>query len=268
MKRRHFIATSATAVLGWTAARPARAGLSPARKDLIELRTYHFASPAKQRAFEAFLADCAIPALNRAGVKPVGVFKLLKADNPKLKLETDSTDLRVVLRHSSMESVLTLTARLAGDADFTAAGADILTAPKDDPAYTRFESSLMLAFDGQPRVEVPPLAPTRVLQLRTYESHNDERALKKIAMFNTGGELAIFRRCGMPPVFFGQSLIGDKLPNLTYMLSFENPEALKRGWGRFGKDPGWQSLRRDPAYQDTVSRITNLILRPARGSQI
>ena len=268
MKRREFLTTSAAAAFGLAAAKTSQAALPATSKDLIELRTYHFASAAKQEAFEDFLADCAISALNRAGVKPVGVFKLLKADNPKLKLDADSTDLRVVLRHPTMESVLTLTERLAKDAEFTSAAAEVLMTPKDDPAYTRFESSLMLAFDGVPRVTVPTLAASRVLQLRTYESHNDERALMKIAMFNDGGELAIFRRCSMAPVFFGQTLIGDKLPNLTYLLSFENPAALQAGWGRFGKDPGWQSLRKDPTYKDTVSHITNLILRPARGSQI
>lgn len=141
-------------------------------------------------------------------------------------------------------------------------------APKDSPAYERFESSLLLAFDGCPQVEVPTLAESRVLQLRIYESHNDERALMKIAMFNTGGEIEIFRRVGMDPVFFGQALVGSKLPNLTYMLSFKDEQAMQEGWGKFGKDPGWLTLRNDETYKDTVSNITNLVLRPARGSQI
>lgn len=267
MKRRDFLTTSAAATFGLATASNLRAA-GPAERDLIEIRTYHFASAAKQRAFEDFLADHAIPALNRAGVRPVGVFKLKQADNPRLKLEADSTDLRVVLRHRSAESMVGLVARLARDTAFTDAAADVLMAPKDSPAYTRYESSLLLAFAGMPELDVPTMSPDRVFQLRTYESHNDERALMKIHMFNQGGEMAIFRRSGMDPVFFGQALIGDKLPNLTYALSFKNPEALKAGWGRFSKDPGWATLRKDPMYKDTVSHITNLILRPARGSQI
>lgn len=266
MKRRDFLTTSAAATLGLAATTRLQAA-GPTERDLIEIRNYHFASATKQRAFADFLADAAIPALNRAGVRPVGVFKLMKADNPRLKLENDSTDLWVVLRHRSAESVVTLISRLVQDAGLRGAE-DILMAPKDSPAYTRFESSLLLAFEGMPEVDVPTLSPDRVFQLRTYESHNDERALMKIHMFNKGGEMAIFRRSGMHPVFFGQALIGDKLPNLTYALSFENPEALKAGWGRFSKDPGWATLRKDPMYKDTVSNITNLILRPTRGSQI
>jgi hypothetical protein len=87
-------------------------------------------------------------------------------------------------------------------------------------------------------------------------------------MFNTGGEIAIFRRTGLPIVFFGQAIVGSKLPNLTYMLSFENEEAMKKGWANFGQDPAWKALRDDPQYKDTVSTITNLVLRPASSSQI
>ena len=38
--------------------------------------------------------------------------------------------------------------------------------------------------------------------------------------------------------------------------------------GRSTQDPEWTKLKADPAYADTVSNITNLILRPAAGSQI
>ena len=115
---------------------------------------------------------------------------------------------------------------------------------------------------------MPTRKKSRVFQLRTYESHNIERAQKKIEMFNTGGELDIFRRVGMPPVFFGETLIGAKMPNLTYMLGFDDVAALKAGWNKFLEDPAWLELKQDPAYRDTVSNITNILLRPARCSQI
>ncbi len=268
MKRREFFSTSAAATFGLATAGLAQAASPGGGKDVLEWRRYSLDSPAKQKAFEAILANAAIPALNRAGVKPVGVFKMLKADNPKLKIEEDSNDLFVLLPHKSAESVVTLIARLAQDSWFTSEAAEALMAPKESPAYKRFESSLFLSFDKCPRVEVPTLADTRVLQLRIYESHNDERALAKIHMFNEGGEIAIFRKVGLDPVFFGQALIGELLPNLTYMLSFKNADEMGAAWGRFGKDPGWQALRQDETYKDTVSRITNIVLRPAKGSQV
>jgi len=268
MKRREFFAASAMAGLALGTSAVARGARNKPGKELLELRLYHFNSVAKQNAFDDFLARAAIPALNRAGIRPVGVFKMLNEDNPGLNIDADKPTLYVLLPHKSPESFIMLVDRLAVDGAFLDAGEIILNAPKSDPAYLRYESSLMLAFDGVPGVEVPTKAAPRVMQLRIYESHNTERAIKKIQMFNEGGELEIFRRCGVNPVFFGQSLIGSKLPNLTYMLSFEDEEAMAKAWAAFRRDPAWLKLRNDETYRDTVSTVTNLILRPGGGSQI
>ena len=107
-----------------------------------------------------------------------------------------------------------------------------------------------------------------MFRLRIYEAHSIERGQKKVEMFNEGGEIEIFRDCGMNPVFFGETLVGPKIPNLTYMLGFDSMEALTAGWGNFMVHPDWQTLRKDESYKDTVSNITNLVLRPAAGSQI
>ncbi|MBC7354350.1 MAG: NIPSNAP family protein [Thermogutta sp.] len=138
----------------------------------------------------------------------------------------------------------------------------------EDPTYQRVESSLLLAFDGVPKVEVPTTADSRIFQLRIYESHNLTKHVKKVEMFNKGGELAIFRRLKMNPVFFGQALIGTKLPNLTYMLGFDTIEAQKQAWAAFLKDPEWLQLRDKPEYAQTVSNITNIMLQPSPVSQI
>jgi hypothetical protein len=268
MQRREFLAASAAAALGLATLNPAPAAERGENRQLIELRTYHFASPEKQQAFEQFLARAAVPALNRAGVQTVGVFKLLAPDNPDLKLSADGTDLYVLLPHNGLDSLLGLDDRLAADEAFQESGRAVLRAPKSDPAYTRYESSLLLSFDNWPRVEAPTRAESRVLQMRTYESHSRERNRKKVEMFNAGGEIAIFRRCGMSPVFFGEALAGPNLPHLTYMLAFEDERAMKKGWDAFRDDPDWKNLSKDEAYKDTVSKITNLVLRPAAGSQV
>ena len=279
MQRREFLtaaATTAAAALALSATNsPAqqqpKSPASPAdlaTRQLPELRVYHFATPLKQHAYEEFLAQSGIDAWNRASIEPVGVFRLFAKDNPTLKLEADSTDLYVLLPHKSVGSMLQLEQRLANDEAFQKAGAPILRAPKSEPAYTRYESTLMRAFESVPQVTAVSKSPDRMLQLRTYESHSNERALKKIEMFEKGGELAIFRRSGMNPVFMGQSLAGAKLPNLTYMLAFDDQAAYEKGWKAFRDDPEWKKLSKDDTYKDTVSTITNLILRPATRSQI
>ena len=270
MQRREFLAASAASAAAMTMAAGATsmAAQTPANKHLIELRTYHFTNPPKRQAFERFLAEAAIPALARAGVGPVGAFQLLAKDNAPLKMAEDANDLYVLLAHKTPDSFLTLDRRLADDQAYQSAGRAVLTAPKSDPAYTRIASSVFLGFDQCPHVQAPTQAPSRVLQLRVYESHNEERARRKVHMFNEGGEIAIFRRLGMHPVFFGEALAGAKLPNLTYMLAFESPDAMTAAWNAFRGDPEWKRLSADESYKDTVTEITNRVLRPVAGSQV
>lgn len=57
-------------------------------------------------------------------------------------------------------------------------------------------------------------------------------------------------------------------PNLTYLLTFENMEARDQHWAKFRADSEWTKLRDNPYYADTVSNITDIILRPTAYSQI
>src|SRR5581483_12361363 len=113
MRRRDFIVAGGMAT--GSLALPSMARSSKKGRQFIEVRIYHFASPEKQQAFEEFLQNAAIPAFNRAGARPVGVFKLSMKDNPDLKLEADSTDLYVLLPHSSAESLSDFSNRLSAD---------------------------------------------------------------------------------------------------------------------------------------------------------
>jgi hypothetical protein len=162
------------------------------------------------------------------------------------------------------------THRLLADAEFLSKGAALLDAPADAPAFQRVESSLLQAFSGMPKLETPVKNPGRVLQLRIYESPSVKTGQKKIEMFNDAGEIAIFRRTGLHPVFFGEALLGDRLPNLTYMLAFERREQLDANWKTFVSDPEWKTLSQRAEYADKaiLSKITNLILKPAEYSQI
>lgn len=84
------------------------------------------------------------------------------------------------------------------------------------------------------------------------------------------GEIDIFRRVGPKPVFLGEAIAGTRMPNLTYLLAFNDDKARTDAWGKFGGDPDWKKLRAIPEYEDKkiVSRITNKLLTPATYSQI
>jgi len=143
-------------------------------------------------------------------------------------------------------------------------------APDFDFDYIRYERTLLRAFTGMPRLQRPPESKAgHILELRTYESNTPATLRKKVDMFN-GGEMGIFQRLGMNPVFFGEALIGSKLPHLTYMLAYEDLAARDRLWRAFGSDPEWLRLRSQPGLSDAdiVSNISNVILRPAAISDI
>ena len=260
MDRREFLAAGAVAAVS---PRPLLDSFSQsAARQFIELRRYHLLPGSKQRAFSAFIGDAAIPAMNRAGVGRVGAFNVVYGEN--------APSLLLVLAHPTLDSVISLRDRLAADAVYARAGAAILDAPMSDPAFVRVESSLLRAIDAMPTLEASPGAGTarsRIFELRTYESHSNRAALNKLKMFNAG-EVPIFRRAGLAPVFFGETLIGANMPNLTYMLSFAGMPERDTAWAAFIRDPQWKTLSADPQYRDNVSAISDIILQPMSYSQI
>ena len=260
MDRRDFLAATAVAAVSPLPHLDALG--QSATRQYIELRRYHLLPGAKQRAFVDFVGTVALPAMNRAGVARVGAFTVVYGEN--------EPSLLLVLSHPSLDSVVSLRERLAGDAAYTRDGAAILDAPLSDPAFVRVESSLLRAFTAMPTVEQAPgagKASRRIVELRTYESHSDRAALNKLAMFNAG-EVPIFRRAGLTPVFFGETLVGARMPSLAYMLSFTDMAAREEAWGKFGKDPEWKALSGDPQYRDNVSAISDIILQPTSYSQL
>lgn len=268
MKRRTFLKSSlaASGLAGLSPMLNATAAEADAKapREYYELRLYHLRRGAKTKLFDDYAREAAIPALNRIGIGPIGVFGV--ATGP------DSPTMYVLIPYRSLEEFATATERMRADTGYRQAGAEFINAPATDPAYVRVESSLMVAFQGIPKLEVPAGVAEkkpRLFELRTYESHSKKACQKKIEMFNVG-EIAIFRRAGLQPVFFGETIVGSKLPNLTYLLVFDNMAAHDKNWGVFVADPEWKKLSTTPGYTDAeiVSNISNVFLRPTAYSQI
>jgi hypothetical protein len=260
MNRRDFLATAALASTAGAFA----AESGTAEREYYELRRYHLRRGPKQRIFENYLREAWLPAMGRIGIGPIGVFHVM--------LGPESPSVHLLIPYKSLEQFGAVGARLREDAAYKSAAAEAGDAPASDPVYVRAESSLMVAFSGMPKLEVPTQKKEdkpRVFELRIYESHNKRANLKKIEMFNEG-EIAIFRRTGLTPVFFGETLIGTRLPNLTYMLVYDDLAARDRAWRSFGGDPEWRKLSSTPGFTDVeiVTDISNLLLRPAAYSQI
>jgi hypothetical protein len=259
MERRQFLAAGIGTIGGLQGLTLAAQTNNPGERQYFELRLYHTLVGSKKNLVGDFYRDAGIPAMNRIGMGPVGVFNVMYGPN--------NPTLYVLMVHKSIESVVNASSLLMEDKEYLEKGASYINAPLSDPAYVRFESSLMAAFTGMPKLEAPARK-NRIFELRIYESHSRKAAKKKIEMFNEGGEIAIFHKAGLTPVFFGETIIGQKLPNLMYMLAFDDIADRDKRWESFRNEPDWKKLSADPAYKDTVSNITDIILQPMPYSQI
>lgn len=226
---------------------------------IIELRHYSMrnTSDAQLQRTSEFIEKYALPAGKRAGEGTSAVFaNLIGPDGPYLLL---------VNSYPSLAAMEEIQSKDGSDKEFMKALQAFYERP--GASYERVKVSLLRAIDSLPTIDPPPIEegkPLRVFELRTYESKNPATLRRKVNMFEQGGELAIFRRVGIRPVFFGTAITGDNLPQLTYMVCYDDLAAREKAWKAFAADPEWQKLRATPGLSDAeiVSNISNTILRP------
>jgi hypothetical protein len=264
MHRRDFLISTlgAAAVAGGSVS--AQGTSAPATPEFYVLRQYILRNGTQNRRLAEFL-QAAIPALNRLGHTPIGVFEVtIGLPTPTVFVLTPS---------NSLDHLTAIESGLERDEAFMKAADPYFAATATDPVYVRQEVSLLHAFPNVPRIEVPAATASkgpRMFELRTYESHNERAHRMKMRMFTELGEVPIFRRAGLTPVFFGRTLAGPRLPAFTYMLVHDNMAGREKSWDAFRTDPEWKKLASTPGYSDAdiVSNITTVLLRPAGYSQI
>jgi hypothetical protein len=259
MERRRFLAAS-IALAGNAAAQAP----STQSREFYQLRRYNLKSGPQTKLTESYFADALIPALTRMGMGPIGAFSsTIGPETPAYYL---------LIPGSSIEAHATLDLRLAQDAAFMKLAEPFWNATAAAPAFQRVESSLLAAFEGWPKLTPPASSATnakRIFQLRIYESPSNGDHVRKVEMFHSG-EFEIFKAAGFHPVFFGDTQIGARMPNLHYMLAFKDMAELDAQWDVFRNDPAWKKLSASPrfSFDNIVDNITNLVLSPLACSQI
>jgi hypothetical protein len=232
----------------------AAADAKPGIIELCYVRMRNTQDAMTQRTND-FLGKSYLPALKRAGAKQVGAFTtLIGAGNPSTVLLSDYPDA------AAWEAA---SRKLRDDADLQKVAEPFYSGPLP---FMRMETVVFRGFPGVPMIEVPsPRADNRthVFELRTYESTSPRSLARKIRMFDEG-ETALFRKLGMKVVFFGEALAGPNLPQLTYMLAYDDVAAREKAWGEFGSHPDWNKMKNMPGVSDgeIVSNISNALLRP------
>lgn len=281
LPRRTFL--KSTLAASASAALVSRLGAEPAPqpppgREYYELRCYRLQAGTRLKAdanpalLDAYLEHALLPALDILGIKNIGVFTELDVNKDTVtSTPKPGSPVWVLIPHATLDSFVHVSATLNTDPAVRQAGSNYLEAPKANPAFERIDTWLLLAFQGQSRLEVPAFSrnrtPTRVFELRDYESHSELKALGKMAMFNEG-EIALMRDLGMAPVFYGQALAGPDLPHLRYMTGASDLATHLGNWKKFGPDPRWTAMKDQPKYADNTSKNTARFLAPKAYSQL
>lgn len=232
-------------------------------REYYQLKTYTVKDEKQDSLMDAYLKDAYLPALKRAGIENVGVFKY----RPNNFLTANK--IFVLIPFISLEQFETLDDMLAQDKTYISAGTDYINAAHDEPPYERINSVLMRAFTGMAQLKpskVDGPRKDRVYELRSYESPTEATYRNKVAMFNAGGEIELFESLGANAVFYAEVLSGDRMPNLIYMTTYANMEKRNAVWEAFFSSEKWGELSTDPKYLNNMNKADIMLLYPTEYS--
>jgi hypothetical protein len=239
--------------------------LAPPKQEFYEIKVYYLKDKSQEDRVDQYLKDAYLPALSRAGIRKIGIFKPVPTDTAAGKRIYVFTPL------NSLAQLTEIADKLSKDKQYAAAGTDYINAVYTNAPYSRIETILLQAFSHMPVFKAPahktPVS-ERVYELRSYEGHTEKIFKNKVHMFNEGGEVKIFDKLGFNAVFYGEVLAGSRMPNLMYMTTFENKASRDAHWKAFSADPDWKQLSGKPEYKNNVSKQMIWFLQPTSYSGI
>ncbi len=235
------------------------------KREYIEIKIFYTANEDSKKRLLERCDEVLLPARKAAGFAKTGIFSLNaqlhegdakldeKFQNAVFVFTSAPTFAMLEAYHETIHASLPPEKRIQTFAE--------------EALYTVQECNLLRAFPYCPTLQVPTLSPDRVVQYRCYFSPSPDRNRAKRFMFDERGEMALFKRCGMLPVFFGETLYGTNQPNISYMLSFENDDARRAGWKKFIQSEEWAQMKNETEFKDTATIVRNLFLKPTPGSE-
>jgi hypothetical protein len=237
----------------------------PPKQEFYEIRIYQLTNTEQEKRMDAYLKNALVPALHRAGMNKIGVFKPIGNDTAAVR------KIYILIPYKSLSDIDALDSKLDKDNAYATAGADYINSSHDNPAFARISKIILKAFSGHPMLTEPKLTGPRnerVYELRSYEGATEKLYRKKVDMFVKGNELAIFDNLKFNPVFYGEVLAGSAMPNLMYLTTFDNKQSRDEHWKAFGEDPNWKKLLADKQYENTVSHMDITFLFPTDYSDL
>jgi hypothetical protein len=236
-----------------------------AKRDYYQIKIYRLKNQIQEARVETFLKEAYLPALHRAGIGKVGVFKPIEEDT------VSGNIIFVWIPFNSLKQFDELPQILEKDSIFHIDGEDYIEAAYNNVPYERIESILLKAFSEMPQFGIPEyttLPDEKIYELRSYQAPTEKLFRLKVEMFNEGGELKLFQNLGFNPVFFAEVISGSTMPNLMYMTTFSNMNSHDEHWDTFQNHPEWKAMKEIKKYENTVSRAVKYLLHPTDYSDI
>lgn len=181
---------------------------------------------------------------------------------PKIFLEAlvapHMPQLLVVYGFSSLEEMWSVHTKVIADADLAKSFEALESGP--EPSFEALDTALVEAAPYSP--EIAPAAPNkaRIFELRVYHSPT-YRQLGALHGRFSGPEIKIFHRVGIRPILYSSTLIGQNIPNLTYLIPFDSLAAREAAWNAFAADPEWVKVRKESIDKHgQISSVQNISL--------
>jgi hypothetical protein len=236
-----------------------------ASRDYYQIQVFRLTGKVQEEQLDNFLKNAYLPALHRAGIPKVGVFKPIESDTAAGKL------IYVWIPFKSLGHFDKIQDELAKDQEYQRKGRDFLDAPFDNAPFIRKESIILKAFPDSPEFSIPNFKTAdsiRIYELRSYEGPTENLFRQKVKMFNEGGEIRLFKSLEFNAVFYAEVISGNTMPNLMYLTTFADMDAHDAHWKTFVAHPVWKKLSAIPEYRNTVSKSVKILLHPAGYSDI
>jgi hypothetical protein len=232
------------------------AGTTP---DFYQIQVFRLNGKVQEAGVDNFLKNAYLPALHKAGIKTVGVFKPIESDT------TSGKRVYVWIPFKSLDQFAKIQEELLSNQEYQAKGKNFLGAPYNQLPFLRKESILLKAFPDAPAYFIPkhqtPPA-ERIYELRSYEGPTENLFRQKVKMFNAGGEIKLFKSLDFNAVFYAEVISGSTMPNLMYLTTFADMPAHDAHWDAFRNHPDWKALSALEEYKNTVSRSVKILLHP------
>jgi len=228
----------------------------PAR-DYYLIQVYHCTTAKQIENIDAFLKNTFLPYLHKNGIEKVGVFAPINNDTVSDKKLYVWVPFKNIQKLDALDQKIEALDPMGNDPIIHLETAD------GSLPYTRIEKIITRAFKFQPQYVTKSTltkSSSRVYEYRSYESPTEAMHLKKVHMFNEGGEVTLFSQLNFNAIFYSKVIAGSRMPNLIYMTSFNSMEDRNAHWESFREAPVWKKISVAPEYLNSVNRNETILM--------